>query len=615
MLELNQTEAEYPHNATIADLFAQQAARTPDAIAVAAGDRELSYRELDQRSNRLARHLQSLGVKPETLAGVAMERSEALVVSLLAILKAGGAYVPLDIHYPKDRLAWIIEDSRMRVLITNPETRDQLPLGETSLTTVDAGDSVVALQNPDPIHSDATSSNLAYVIYTSGSTGKPKGVMIENRNVVNFFTGMDRVLGCEPGVWLAVTSVSFDISVLELLWTLTRGFKVVLHGDEGTGSIAGEIEHHHVTHLQMTPSLARMLALDPRAFAALGSLRQLLLGGEVVPASLIRLLRQVFKGEIHNMYGPTETTVWSTTHRVEEVASTISIGRPIANTQVYLLDAQLNPVPTGEIGELFIGGDGVVRGYWNRPDLTAGRFLRIPSVAADRIYRTGDLARFLPNGNLDFLGRADFQIKLRGHRIEPGEIEAALEQINGVKQAVIVAREDREGDKRLVAYLVGQPSDTNSPAVLRPTLESKLPDYMVPSAFVFLPAFPLTANGKIDRKALLALPPPVMGADAAATHPQSEPASDIERIIVDAWKDALGAPVVGLNDNFFDLGAHSLTVAEVHAKLQNALGREIDLVDLFQFSTVKALANHLAGSQPQSQVSDRAQRRRLALQR
>jgi amino acid adenylation domain-containing protein len=615
LLELNRTEAEYPRSATIADLFAQQAARAPDAIAVAAGDRELSYRELDQQSNCLARHLQSLGVKPDTLVGVAMERSEALVVGLLAILKAGGAYVPLDIHYPKDRLAWIIEDSGMRVLITNPEICKQLPNGVQPLTAVYGSDPAVAFQPPDPIHSDATSSNLAYVIYTSGSTGKPKGVMIENRNVVNFFTGMDRAIGCEPGVWLAVTSVCFDISVLELLWTLTRGFKVVIHGDEGTGTIPGEIEHHRVTHLQMTPSLARMLTLDPRAFAALGSLRQLLLGGEVVPASLIRLLRQVFKGDIHNMYGPTETTVWSTTCRVEEEASTISIGRPIANTQVYLLDPQLNPVPAGEIGELFIGGDGVVRGYWNLPDLTAERFLQVPSVAANRIYRAGDLARLLPNGNLDFLGRADFQIKLRGHRIEPGEIEAALEQIPGVKQAVIVAREDREGDKRLVAYLVGEASNTNSSAVLRRTLESKLPDYMVPSAFVFLPAFPLTANGKIDRKALLALPAPLAGSDATAPPAQSAPVSDIERIIVDAWRDALGVPVVGLNDNFFDLGAHSLTVAEVHARLQNVLGREIDLVDLFQFSTVKVLAAHLAGAQPQSQASDRAQRRRLALQR
>jgi amino acid adenylation domain-containing protein len=615
LLELNRTEADYLRSATIADLFARQAARTPDAVAVAAGNRQLSYRELDERSNRLAHSLESLGVKPDTLVGVAVERSETLVVSLLAILKSGAAYVPLDARYPKERLSWIIEDSGMKVLVTTSETRQQLPLSGRSLTAVDADASAIDAHATESVHSDATSSNLAYVIYTSGSTGKPKGVMIENRNVVNFFTGMDRAIGCNPGVWLAVTSVSFDISVLELLWTLSRGFKVVVHGDEGTGSVADEIALHHVTHLQMTPSLARMLTLDPRAFVSLGSLKQMLLGGEVVPASLVRLLRQVFKGDIHNMYGPTETTVWSTECLIQNADSAISIGRPIANTQIHLLDPDLNPVPTGEIGELFIGGDGVVRGYWNRPDLTAEHFLRIPSLSDKPVYRTGDLARYQPTGNLDFIGRADFQIKLRGHRVEPGEIEAALDQLLGVKQAVIVAREDREGDKRLVAYLVGEASQTTSAGVLRSTLESKLPDFMVPSAFVFLPAFPLTDNGKIDRKALLALPPPSFTNGAVAPNPESEPASDIERIVAHAWQDALGVATVGLNDNFFDLGAHSLTIAEVHAKLQDVLGREIALIDLFHFSTVKELAAHLAGTQQQNQVSDRAQRRRSALQR
>jgi len=431
---------------------------------------------------------------------------------------------------------------------------------------------------------------------------------------VNFFTGMDRAIGCEPGVWLAVTSVSFDISVLELLWTLTRGFKVVVHGDEGTGTVADEIKRHGVTHLQMTPSLARMLTLDARAFAALGSLKQMLLGGEAVPASLVEHLRKVFKGEIHNMYGPTETTIWSTAGLIEEVGSTVSIGKPIANTQIYMVDAELKSVGVGEIGELLIGGDGVARGYWNRPDLTADRFVMIPALAETRIYRTGDLARFMPDGNIEFLGRADYQVKLRGHRIEPGEIEALLEKHNGVRQAVVVVREDREGDKRLVAYLVAEEAGPEAASALRTMLDAKLPDYMVPSAFVFLPELPLTDNGKIDRKALLKLPAPNATVGAAASEPGSEPASDLERIIASAWKEALGIASVGMKDNFFDLGAHSLTVAEVQAKLQNALGREISLVDLFQFSTVSALAGHLAGTQVQSQVSDRAQRRRLARQ-
>jgi amino acid adenylation domain-containing protein len=622
LLEQNRTEVDYPRHSTITELFAQQAARTPDAIALASGDCTLSYRALDESSNRLAHHLKSLGVMPETLVGVAIERSETLVVSLLAILKAGGAYVPLDPSYPKDRLSWIIEDSCMSVLLTTTATRKRIPSGGNHLKIVDADDPAIAQESAQTVHSDAASSNLAYVIYTSGSTGKPKGVMVENRNVVNFFTGMDRAIGCEPGVWLAVTSVSFDISVLELLWTLCRGFKVAVHGDEGPGTIADEIGRHRVTHLQMTPSLARMLTLDARAFAALGSLRQMLLGGEAVPASLIHHLREKFNGEIHNMYGPTETTIWSTTFRVEEVGNAVSIGKPIANTQIFLLDAERNPVAAGEVGELFIGGDGVARGYWNRPDLTAERFISIPSLAEQRIYRTGDLARYQPDGNIEFLGRADFQIKLRGHRIEPGEIESLLEGCSGIRQAVIVVREDREGDKRLVAYLVAESAGAVDAGALRKALESKLPDYMVPSSFVFLPELPLTANGKIDRKALLNLPPPSLSAGVAdiqpGSQPQSEtsrePSSEIERIVAAAWQEALGIPTVGLNDNFFDLGAHSLTVAEVQAKLQEVLRREISLVDLFQFSTVSALARHLAGTEAQSHASDRAQRRRMARQ-
>ncbi len=614
--EWNRTEADYPRTSTIAEIFSAQAARTPDAIALVSQGRSLTYRQLDENANRLARHLQSLGVKPDTLVGVAMGRSATLVVSLLGILKAGGAYVPLDPTFPQDRLSLVIEDSGMPVLLTTADSRSHLPPTAAGLTILDAEDPSIAQESPLAVASAATPESLAYVMYTSGSTGKPKGVMVENRNVVNFFTGMDRAIGFEPGVWLAVTSVSFDISVLELFWTLTRGFTVVVHGDEGSSTIADEIARHCVTHLQMTPSLARMLTLDPRAYAALGSLKQMLLGGEAVPAALIRHLRQVFHGEIHNMYGPTETTIWSTTCRVEEVGSSVSIGRPIANTQIYMLDADLNSVPPGEIGELFIGGDGVARGYWKRPELTAERFLTIPALSSQRLYRTGDLARFLPDGNIDFLGRADYQIKLRGHRIEPGEIEALLEKCPGVRQAVVVLREDREGDKRLVAYLVAEATDPAAAAALRAALDAKLPDYMVPSAFVFLDAMPLTGNGKIDRKALLKLPPPNLA--SSATVPAAESANEMERLVARVWQQALGIPSVGLTDNFFDLGAHSLTVAEAHAKLQEALGREISLLDLFQYTTVSALAAHLGGEQAAtaaSRLSDRAARRRMARQR
>jgi amino acid adenylation domain-containing protein len=622
LLEWNRTEADYPRSSTIAELFAAQAARTPDAVAVIAQGRTLTYRELDESANRLARRLQNLGVKPDTLVGVAMGRSETLVVSLLGILKAGGAYVPLDPTYPPDRLSLVIEDSQMPVLLTTAASRAHLPPAAAGLTILDAEDTDLERESAKAVVSQATPTNFAYVIYTSGSTGKPKGVMVENRNVVNFFTGMDRAIGCAPGVWLAITSVSFDISVLELLWTLTRGCTVVVHGDEGSATIADEITRYRVTHLQMTPSLARMLTLDPRAYSALGSLKQMLLGGEAVPAALIHHLRQVFKGEIHNMYGPTETTIWSTTCRVEDRDTSVSIGRPIANTQIYILDPDFNPVPVGEIGELFISGDGLARGYWRRPELTAERFMTIPGLGPDRIYRTGDLARFLPDGNIHFLGRADYQIKLRGHRIEPGEIESVLEKFPGVRQAAVVLREDREGDKRLVAYLVaetaGSAAALRAAGDLRAAAGAKLPDFMVPSAFVFLNELPLTGNGKIDRKALLTLPPPNL-AFAAASH-GAEPSSETERVVARAWQLALGIPSVGLNDNFFDLGAHSLTVAEAHAKLEEVLGREIALLDLFQFTTVSALAAHLdaesGGAQAAaSQLSVRAARRRLARQR
>ena len=615
--EWNQTEVDYPRDSTIAALFGEQAALTPDAIAIVAADRQLSYRELDLRSNQLARHMQTLGVKPGTLVGILLERSEHLVIGILAILKAGGAYVPLDPTHPEARIAAVIDDSQMPVLLTSSEMLARVPPDRNRIAVLAIDDPAMARTSADPIRSNVSASDLAYVIYTSGSTGKPKGVMVEHRNAVNFFAGMDRVIGREPGVWLAVTSIAFDISVLELLWTLTRGFKLVIHGGHGDESIGSQILRHHVTHLQMTPSLARILILDSTASSALSVLRKLLLGGEALPPALVPRIRSVFTGELHNMYGPTETTIWSTTHLVTEMANTISIGRPIANTQVYLLDQDMQPVPSGETGELFIAGDGVARGYWRRPDLTAERFIYLPSVSPHRLYRTGDLARMLPDGNLEFAGRADDQIKLRGHRIEPGEIEAILEQCPGVKQAVVVAREDREGDQRLTAYLIPDPAANVDGSDLKNALSAKLPDAMIPSAFVSLSAMPLTENGKINRRALTELPPPGRSPTPISSPPPREDENEIERVVSIAWQQALSVARVALDDNFFDLGAHSITIAEVHAVLQRALSREFSIVDLFQYSTVRSLSRYLAGIAPltpATALTDRAQRRKLARQ-
>ena len=363
--------------------------------------------------------------------------------------------------------------------------------------------------------------------------------------------------------------------------------------------------------MQSTPSLARMIAVNLDGLAALGQLKKLFLGGEALPPSLVRQLRQQFHGEMHNMYGPTETTIWSTTFCITGDLESIPIGKPIANTQVYVLNSHLEPVAAGEAGDLYIGGDGVVRGYWQRPDLTAEKFLSDPFLPGNRMYRTGDIARFLPGGNLEFLGRADFQVKLRGFRIEIGEIETALENQAGVGQAVVVASEfNPPGDKRLVAYVVPKAGTKLEAADLRAALAETLPEYMVPSHCVFLDSLPLTANGKVDRNAL---PDPSM-LENQSSMPSELPRNELERMIAQAWKDALGVDHVGLNENFFDLGAHSLMVAEVHMQLQQLLGRDLSLVDLFQFPTVTALAHHLNGEETAPKVSSRAERRLAARQ-
>jgi len=609
MLDCNKTDTEYPRESTIVQLFEQQCARTPEATAVVSAGHSLTYRELDSRSNQLARYLQRFGVQRETLVGVAVERSVEMVIALLAILKAGGAYVPIDPDYPVQRTSLMIEDSQSPVILATEFTKARLPQTKARIISIDREAGPIGKNSPDPIISAVSSRNLAYVIYTSGSTGKPKGVMIEHRNVVNFFTGMDRAIGANPGVWLAVTSISFDISVMELFWTLTRGFQVIIHGDGETQTIPAAIRDGGVSHMQCTPSLARMIAMDPEGLSSLGRLKKLLLGGEALPLHFVRQLRQVFSGDLYNMYGPTETTVWSTTYQIPAAFGGIPIGKPIANTQVYVLDSKLEPVAAGETGELFIGGDGVVRGYWRRPELTAERFLADPSRPGNRMYRTGDIARFLPDGNLEFLGRADFQVNLRGFRIEVGEIEATLESQEGVHLAVVVAREFKPEDKRLVAYIVPKAGFHLISTRLRTMLAATLPDFMVPSSFVFLDSLPLTANGKIDRNAL---PAPLATEDRSSGATFDQPGNDLERVIAQVWKEALGVGQVGVNENLFDLGAHSLMVAEVHGQLQQALGRELSLVDLFQYPTIMALASHLSGTERTRPGVNRAERRRAA---
>jgi amino acid adenylation domain-containing protein len=482
--------------------------------------------------------------------------------------------------------------------------------------------------------------NLAYVIYTSGSTGKPKGVMLSHRNVVNFFTAMDERVGAEPGVWLAVTSISFDISVLELFWTLTRGFRVVIQADEGSFratstrngqsissdganskprpayTIAQQLSRHGVTHMQCTPSLASMLIQDPAALKGLRSLRKLLLGGEALPPALVRQLE--LPGRILNMYGPTETTVWSASHAVAGCEETIPIGRPVANTGIYILDRNLQPVPAGVPGELLIGGAGVARGYLNRPELTAERFIPHPfsNRPGARLYRTGDLARFRADGEIEFLGRLDHQVKLRGFRIELGEIEAALREHPRLGEAVVVLREFSPGDKRLVAYVTpgGEAGKGSWPIALpelRDHLKGRLPDYMLPSVFEFLDALPLTPNGKVDRKALPA-PKTVRSKEQSGFMPAQ---SSVEKKIAAIWQKLLRVEQIGLDDNFFDAGGHSLLVVEAQAQLSETFQTELSIVELFQHSTIRSLARFLDRSGTQNgfrKIRERALRQRGA---
>ncbi|WP_337878095.1 MupA/Atu3671 family FMN-dependent luciferase-like monooxygenase [Caldimonas sp.] len=997
--EWNDTAWPVRADACIHHLMAEQAARTPDAVAVVCEDQCLTYAELDRRSNQLARRLARLGVRPDALVGLFVERSVEMMVGLLAVHKAGGAYVPLDPAYPADRIAYMIEDAKVPVLLTQERLRDELPPHHAAVLCLDSDWSSIATESDETFDGGAQPHHLAYVIYTSGSTGRPKGVMVEHRNVVNFFAGMDRHLGeDEPGTWLAVTSLSFDISVLELCWTLTRGFKVVIASDEdrsaaspargphadrpvdfslfyfssdesegggdkyrlllegakyadqhgfaavwtperhfhafgglypnpsvtsaaiaaitqrvkirsgsvvlplhhpariaeewavvdnlskgrvgisfasgwqpndfvlkpenfahnkqvmlegidivrrlwrgetvsfsgatgqpvevrtlprpvqaelpfwvtsagnpetfvaagrlganvlthllgqsveeladklatyrkawkeaghpgeghvtlmlhtfvgpdedrvretvrqplieylrsslnlvkqyawsfpafkrrqgmdeasanidlqslshdemtallehsfnryyetsglfgtpqgclamvdrikgigvdeiaclidfgvdtetvlshleylnqlrklsaprrivtGDYSLAAQMERHSVTHLQCTPSMARMLTHDDKAVAGLRRLRRMMVGGEALPPSLARDLKALVPGVLMNMYGPTETTIWSAVQPVHAVDGIVPLGRPLANQEIYILDRRQQPVPVGVPGELVIGGQGVVRGYLHRPELTAERFLPHPfrGAAGGRVYRTGDLARQRPDGTVEFLGRLDHQVKVRGYRIELGEIEARLLSHSAVREAVVVAREDSPGDVRLVAYCAPHAGQTPPVAALREHLRAGLPEYMVPSHFVWLPALPQTPNGKIDRKAL---PAPDHGPAAAPAADFVAPASGLQEAIAAIWRDVLKLPQVGTRDNFFDLGGHSLLAVQAHRRLREALGRELSITDIFRFPTIESLSAYLGregddGAAAQ-QGRDRAQGRRAALQR
>ena len=587
LVDWNKTAAEYPREKCVHELFAAQAAATPKAVAVVFGDESLTYEELNWRANQLAHHLKFLGAGPETLVAISMERSLEMVIALLGTLKAGAAYVPLDPSFPAERLRFMLDDSKALLLLTR--SADKARLGELPANIraicLDTDWRLISEERDDELPLHMTSENLAYVIYTSGSTGWPKGVQISHRAVVNFLQSMRR----EPGLssrdtLLAVTSISFDIAGLEMFLPLTVGAKIALASSEeifDAAKMKALIRSSGATVMQATPSFWQFL-VESDWF---GDRRlKVFCGGEALSRELAdKLLERA--GEVWNLYGPTETTIWSALSKVTRGTGAISIGRPIANTQIYLLDAHLQPVPVGVPGELHIGGDGLARGYLRRPELTAEKFIEDP-FGGTRLYKTGDLARYRADGTIECLGRNDFQIKLRGHRIDLGEIESVLRQYPNITEAVVLLREDERGQKRLVAYLQRSAHPSPDAGMLQQFLKAKLPDYMLPSTFVVLDKFPLTPNGKINRKAL---PPPAVDR-AEAKQDFTPPRTLTEEGLAKIWRGLLGQAVIGIDDNFFESGGHSLLAMQMMARVRDEFHAEISLRNIFEAPTIAELA-------------------------
>ncbi len=567
----------------------EQAGRRPDAVAVVSSGESLTYAELNARANRLARRLRAMGVGPEVLVGLCAGRSARTVVGLLAILKAGGAYVPLDPAYPAERIAFMLQDAQVSVLLTEEPLSDQLPGGEARILCLDSESQTSDQESGANLDGGASAGNLAYVIYTSGSTGKPKGVQITHGALANLLLSMRRLLSInERDALLAVTTLSFDIAALEIFLPLIVGARVELIDRDVAADgarLAGRLNDPEITFLQATPATWRLLL--EAGWQGQPALT-MLCGGEALPRALADRLLDKGAG-LWNVYGPTETTIWSSAWRVEAGETPISIGRPIANTQFYVLDKRLRAVPVGVIGELYIGGSGLARGYRHRAALTAERFIPDPfgTTPGGRLYWTGDLARWRADGTLECLGRVDHQVKIRGFRVELGEIEAALARHPAVREAAVVARPDASGEMSLAAYIVVRDgAEGSSVADLRRWLQGQLPDYMVPSAIVSLEALPLTPNGKVDRQAL----PDPGQARLTESADFVPPRGPVEMALAEIWSELLGARQIGAHDNFFEHGGHSLMAIQLLARVRRTFDVEVPLDDFLGEPTIARLA-------------------------
>jgi amino acid adenylation domain-containing protein len=594
IVELNRTAAETPGE-PVHRLFERQAAKSPESAAVQLGDSRLTYAELEESANRLARHLISLGAGPDRLVAVYADRSPEMVVALLAALKTGGAYLPLDTAYPPERLAFMLDDARPVAVLTQSQHRERLPDAAGAVLCLDTDAGRFAGEDAAPPTGGAALDNLAYVIYTSGSTGRPKGVMVPHGGLVNYLAWAVREYRVEEGMAVPVHSpIGFDLTVTSLLAPLVTGGTVLLLAEErGVEGLGEALRGGPYSLLKVTPAHLALLGQGSETELE-GKVGALIVGGETLLGEYLAPWRERAPStRIFNEYGPTETVVGCTAYELPpgaELKGPVPIGRPVANTAVYLLDASSQPVPFGVPGELYVGGAGVTRGYLGRPDLTAERFVPDPfgGVPGARLYRTGDQARWKPGGDLEFLGRNDHQVKIRGFRLELGEIESVLASHPGVREAVVLAREDTPGERRLVAYMVTEPDAAPNVDELRLFLGAQLPDYMVPAIYLKLPALPLTPNGKVDRAML---PPP------SSQRPDLEkeyvaPRTPLEEQLAEVWSEVLGIRQVGVFDSFFALGGDSIRSVRAVALLKEK-GLQVAVEDLFRHQTIAELTAFL----------------------
>jgi amino acid adenylation domain-containing protein len=591
LIDWNDTKKDYPEKKCFHQLFEAQVQETPDAIAVVFDKQQLTYRELNIRANQLAHHLQKLGVVPDVLVGISVEPSLEMIVALLGILKAGGAYLPLDPSLPQERRNFMLEDAQASVLLIQEKLFEHFEDLSNPIICIDEDWATITQHSQENPTSCVTLDNLAYVIYTSGSTGKPKGVLLQHRGLSNLASAQIEIFNLQPSNRiLQFASLSFDASIFEIVMALQTGATLYLANKESL--LPGQpllqlLREKAITHVTLPPAVLAILPTE-----SLPALQTIICAGESCTDDIVKRWWNSQR-RFFNAYGPTETTVWSTVAEISHISEKPPIGRPIANTQIYILDKHLQPLPIGISGELYIGGDGLAQGYINRPELKTKKFLPNPfnDKKGARLYKTGDLARYRSDGNIEFLGRIDNQVKIRGFRIELSEIETVLTQHQSVQQAVVIVKENVSGDKSLVAYIVPNVKTQNFASLLRKFLKEKLPEYMLPKAFIVLDSLPLTASGKVDRLVLRELDSP---ASRSTDKAFIAPRTPTESILAKIWAEVLNVERVGIHDNFFDLGGDSLLTVSLLKQIHKQFERELPLSSLFLNPTIESLSTSLS---------------------